>query len=186
MKRIITKLLAICLLLALPSVSFAHSPNTGGESSKWSVDAKNHAGKTNVTYRIDSTVNSANIDYTKTGAGRWSSSSVSFSLASSGYTGVVTQYSDPNASTLAAFSSYVSNTSGHLTSWRIKINEPVFNCYSPTLRYATMAHEFGHAVGLNDLYYSSNTNVLMYGGISGWTAYSPTSYDKTGATESSK
>lgn len=44
----------------------------------------------------------------------------------------------------------------------------------------TLAHEFGHAIGLNDLYDDQNVNKLMYG-VSSRTVSSPTTSDKWGA-----
>jgi hypothetical protein len=164
MKKSIMRIVFLCLLLAIPSVSFAHSPSTGGESSKWSVDAYNHAGTTGVSYSFGS-VSSSHKTTTDTGAGRWDIAAVHFGWNAVGGTGTITEYSDSNSSTLAAFYNYTSNSSGHLTKWYIKINNPVFDGYSATIRNATMAHEFGHAVGLNDLYSSSNKDVVR---ISRW------------------
>ncbi len=53
----------------------------------------------------------------------------------------------------------VNEDTGHVTKWHIEINM----AYYDERTVETIAHEFGHAIGLNDLYESYNTDNLMYG-----------------------
>lgn len=87
-------------------------------------------------------------------------------------------YSDSNSSTVAAFYNYFSNTYGHLTKWSVKMNTSIMGGRTSAKNQETMAHELGHAIGLNDLYLSAG--VLMYE-YSSCTSSSPTYKDITGA-----
>ena len=67
------------------------------------------------------------------------------------------------------------DSSGHYTSWKIMVNTR----YS--IEEETLAHEFGHAIGLYDLYEAKNKDKIMYGYRVGRTATRPTTLDKWGA-----
>ncbi|MFD1737530.1 hypothetical protein ACFSCX_13300 [Bacillus salitolerans] len=73
-------------------------------------------------------------------------------------------------------------------SWTIRMNAPTFNSLDANLILAAVAHEFGHAVGLYDLYYSQNSGKLLYGkntpGVSH--ASTPTYTDNLGAAQAAK
>ena len=96
---------------------------------------------------------------------------------------ILIEYYDANTSTIAAFYNY-SSASDHLFAWNIKINLALIGNYTEDQRRGILSHEFGHAVGLNDLQNSSNIGVLMYGYVSNSTY--PTGADKTGAIEAAK
>ena len=59
-------------------------------------------------------------------------------------------------------------------SWTMKINTEL------PVTSTTIAHEFGHVIGLNDLYDSANSNKLMFG-YERRTANGLTAYDRRGA-----
>ncbi|WP_156926689.1 hypothetical protein [Cohnella panacarvi] len=177
-------LLILIMICTVPNVVFAHtSGSVGGESSGWSLDIDNHNGSASFKYKFDSSVDDEHKEYIRTGATRWSSK-VTITESSTGYKGTINQYSDENTSTEAAFYNYISS-SGHLTSWKIKLNRPLMSCVSPAKREGIATHELGHAIGLNDLYNSTNDNKLMYG-YSSRTTNSPATADLTGASEGIK
>lgn len=60
------------------------------------------------------------------------------------------------------------------------MNTSIMGRRSSSKNQETIAHEFGHAIGLNDLKLSGNSGLLMYG-FSSRTASSPTSKDIAGA-----
>lgn len=175
------------MLILLPANVYAHtSGSTGSENDQWILDINNHAGSKNISYKIDtSSVNTTYAGYVTEGASRWNSvGPVSFSQSSTNFKGEISAYNDPDTSTVAYFGNYQSSN-GHLTSWRIFLN--ITNLEKKTVegRKVTMAHEFGHAIGLNDLKDSNNIGVLMYG-YSDRNATYPTAADKAGATEGIK
>lgn len=177
MKKILCFLICVSLLLTCTISIYAHSSSQSsiinwGEIIGWSIDESNHTNSTTLTYKFDSSVTSDQKTIIKSGASKWSSYG-SVTESTSG-TGTVSTYSDSNSSTTSMFTEYTSNSSGHLTAWKIKINTYY------TVLAVTEAHEFGHAFGLNDLYESGNTGQLMYGYRSGRTATAPSTQDGKG------
>lgn len=178
-KQYICILVVLLMTLFCTQISFAHSSNqsstiTWGESIGWDIDESNHTNSKSLSYKFDSTdtdLTTAIKTIVKNGASKWSSYGT-ISESSSG-TGTVYTFSDSNTDEVAGFCQYSSNSSGHLTTWKIEINR----YYSATS--VTIAHEFGHAYGLNDLYESQNISKLMYG-IESRTVTSPTSSDGKG------
>ena len=149
----------------------------GGESVGWSIDESYHTNGTTLTYSFftsDSYLNSTYKSYVTTGASRWSGTMTITNKTDGSGTGEISTYNDPNTNTVAKFCEYYANGSGHLTSWKIKMNR------AKNVTSTTLAHEFGHAIGLNDLYDDQNVNKLMYG-VSSRTVSSPTTSDKWGA-----
>ncbi len=149
----------------------------GGEHIGWSIDEDYHTNGTTLTYSFSSSdpyLSSTYKSYVTTGANKWSGTMTITNKTDGSGTGEISTYNDPNTSTTAKFCEYSSNNSGHLTSWKIKINR------AKTVTATTLAHEFGHVIGLNDLYESQNSNRLMYG-YSSRTVTSPSSLDKWGA-----
>lgn len=187
-------ILVVILMLQASPHAFAHSSSQegilakschskyggyyiGGESVGWSIDESYHTNGTTLTYSFltsDSYLNSTYKSYVTTGASRWSGTITITNKTDGSGVGEISTFNDPDTNTTAKFCEYSSNSSGHLTSWKIKMNR------AKTVTATTLAHEFGHAIGLNDLYESRNKNKLMYG-ISDRTVTSPTSSDKWGA-----
>lgn len=82
--------------------------------------------------------------------------------------------SDPAIDAVAVFDPLNVNSSGHITKWCIRVNvaKP-----SNELNDTTLAHEFGHALGLLDLRESYNRNKVMYFRTYGRTATKPTRHE---------
>ncbi|MGE7917967.1 hypothetical protein ACQKM9_03330 [Viridibacillus sp. NPDC093762] len=173
-------------ILALPSKSSAHSTTCkpGSESVGWKVNCSGngHAGKSNFTYRTALSSNYSG--YTQVGVGRWNATSIVNITYAVGSSNLITSHGGPDTSTAAATSSWV-NSNGHKSKWEISYNTYVMDKRTSTKNNGTAAHELGHAIGLADLYQSTNTNKLMYG-VSDRTVYSPVTADKTGAKEAIK
>jgi hypothetical protein len=187
-KKLIKNLLSLSfiLLLLIPQTVYGHTDaNTGSESVGWKIDADGHAGTDLDSYSINAFVTDRTRQDIINGAARWESSPVSFYQVSSGGTGHVSQYSDIDSDIPAYYLEGSTNSLGHLLSWSIHVNGPVFNSVSEETRLTIIAHEFGHAVGLYDLYYSYNDDKLLYGEIrdDGSHIGYPSYEDELGASE---
>ncbi|MBO0603533.1 hypothetical protein I2483_17850 [Sporosarcina sp. E16_3] len=180
MKTLYKILFSFLLIFSMLPVekSFAHSCKPWGESYGFSIDCQHHTGTDSITYEVGP-MTSAYAGYITAGANKWGTTNVVvfYKSNSSNY---IHTYSDPNSSANAAFYLYSSNSSGHLLQWAIKMNTSNMNNRSAALNNTTMAHEFGHAIGLNDLYNSNNNDLLMYG-YSNRTVASPQTLDILGA-----
>lgn len=112
---------------------------------------------------------------------KWNSTSIVLIGESANYSSnFIHTYTDKNTSTNAAFYNYSSDSAGHLTKWSIKMNKAKMDKRTSAENQTTLAHEFGHVIGLNDLKQTQNKKYLMYG-YSDRTVSSPTTTDKTGA-----
>ena len=156
MKRNILNIgiLSTCCTLALSSTAFALVPTIGGYMSR---------GVDNMCYYVDSTA-SAYTSYINTGISRWTngghspSDFINMTAVSSNYATAVDYYGQTEDEFLSGYSfaetvyymSNGANTSG-LGSYyyaEILINkDSIANCTSFE-KIGTMAHEFGHAMGL--------------------------------------
>ncbi|KIR03893.1 hypothetical protein P261_02708 [Lachnospiraceae bacterium TWA4] len=150
----------------------------GGEDVGWSIDEGLHTNGTTLTYSFSSTdtyLNSIYKSYVASGVSKWSGTVNIINKTDGSGTGQISTMNSPNTGTVAMFCKASANSStGHLTSWQIVMNRAY------TQSAVVLAHELGHAIGLNDLYASKNSGKLMYGYTSG-TATSPTTSDKWGA-----
>ncbi len=149
----------------------------GGEDVGWSIDELIHIGTTTFSYKFTSdpsVIVSAEVKTAvRNAASCWSS--VATITESSSALGTIMSSEDHEDGVAARFtpiSAYEST--GHLAEWTIDIND----AYS--IDPATIAHEFGHVIGLNDLYANYSANKLMYYSTAS-TATAPTSADLWGA-----
>lgn len=193
-KRIMSAMLVITMfLISWNTIVSAHSSSQegilmktympkyggyyiGGEEVGWSIDEGNHPYTNIVTYRfapIDYYLTDADKQKVRTGASKWSGTATISEVDGNGM-GTVTTYNDANDSATAMCTNFNTDSNGHWGYFYLKINK------AKTQTATTYAHEFGHALGLNDLYNSSNKNKLMYG-QSDRTVSSPTSLDIWGA-----
>ena len=150
----------------------------GGEDFGWSIDESYHTNGTTVTYNFSSTdqyLTDTYKSYVINGASLWSGTVniVNREFDNNGTGLISTTYND-DTQVYARFYDYFADSSGHLTSWKIEMNR------AKPLSATVLAHEFGHAIGLNDLYDARNSGKLMYGVVGG-TATAPTSSDIWGA-----
>ena len=150
----------------------------GGEDVGWSIDEGLHTNGTTLTYSFSSTdtnLTSTYKSYVTSGASLWSGTVTMVNKTDGSGTGLIGTFENWNTSTVAVFCNHQTDSStGHLTYWQILMNRAY------TQSAVVLAHELGHAIGLNDLYESKNSDKLMYGYTSG-TATSPTASDKWGA-----
>lgn len=149
----------------------------GGDNVGWSIDEDFHTNGASLTYHFsnsDSYLSSQYKAYVTNGASKWSGTVTITQKSYGSGTGEICTFYNASSGVYAAFDDYKANSSGHLTSWKIMMNR------ARALDSTILAHEFGHAIGLNDLYGSQSTGKLMYGYISG-TATGPTTSDKWGA-----
>lgn len=149
----------------------------GGETVGWSVNENYHTNGTNMSYAFDYSdinLNDEYRGYVTEGALMWQGT-VSIQQSING-TGLIKTVYSPGIPQAAYFTDYLGNAdgNGHLYSWSIVINR------AKNVSARTLAHEFGHAIGLNDLYSDLNAGKLMYGYSDG-TATGPTSSDIWGA-----
>ncbi len=165
-------LIAVFCIILLAVIVNAHSNIYGGEDSGWDGGGS-HASGTTIKYCIDTSVSSTDAQRVMSAAAAWSGT-CTFTKTSSGYIGTVTTAYSAFSGTMAFFVPG-SSSNGHYTSWTIKIN----TAYTVTVPELT--HEFGHAIGLHDLYDSSNYNKIMCYDEYYCTASAPTYYDIMGA-----
>lgn len=147
----------------------------GGEDVGWSIDEKYHTNGTNIYYTLSKEDNyvAGYKKYITEGAEKWKNL-VSIKEGSGSGSGTISTYSDSSSEIAAQACHLKSDSSGHFTSWEIQINR------AHTITSTSLAHEFGHIIGLNDLYEYKNSNKLMYGRESR-TVTGPTSLDIWGA-----
>ena len=148
----------------------------GGEEVGWWLDEDNHPFTNIITYRfapIDYYMTASDKQKVREGASRWSGTVSIYEVDTDGM-GTVLTYTDANSSVVAQCANYKTDSNGHWGYFELRINK------AKTQTEATYAHEFGHAIGLKDLYTSSNRNKLMYG-VESRTVSNPTSIDKWGA-----
>ncbi|THF84246.1 zinc metalloprotease [Cohnella fermenti] len=191
----IRKLLTVMLLISIimPATVSAHpvgspcSPGSDTATVGYVVDCFNHQANASFNYRIDSGVTTLYSGYVTTGAANWNATgivSISKSITSTSQ-GYVYTYTDPNTSYQATFGFITSDSNGHLISWTIMLNKSLMDGYSDAKNKEIATHEFGHAIGLNDLTNFSNSDKLMYS-FSSRTASTPTTKDQNGAIEATK
>lgn len=151
----------------------------GGEAVGWFIDEDYHTNGTTLTYSF-STDDPYLLDryktYTRDGASMWSGTVNIVCKTDGTGTGLISTMplTDDNTDIVAQCCNYKADSSGHFKSWEIKLNRAHLQSAN------TLAHEFGHAIGLKDMYADRNRDKLMYG-YESRTATGPTTSDKWGA-----
>lgn len=167
MKKKILKIgiISACCTLALSNVAFALVPTIGGYLQR---------GVDSMCYYVDSTASSYT-SYINTGISRWTngghspSDFINMTAVSSNYATDVDYYAQPEEDFILAFSiaetSFFSSSgisgSGSVPYYysEIRINTDEFPSRTSFQKIGTMAHEFGHAMGLAEN--NSNTSSIM-------------------------
>ncbi len=154
----------------------------GGDTVGWRIHEARHTNGKTLTYYFASGPNAptqAMKDYTEEAALLWHPTATIVKVDDTSGTGIIKTSGDLDADVAAECCDLVASNdgTGHLTSWEIHLNPS----QTVTLDEITIAHEFGHAIGLVDLYATKSTNKLMYGARLGCTAVGPTSLDLWGA-----
>lgn len=158
----------------------------GSESIGWSIDEDYHNGSTTLYYKWksgDPYLTTVRKGWYQTAAAKWAScGTVAYSTSlAKGTFGTFTA-STSEMGTIAKFYDFTANSSGHLTAWKIDMNWKISSSYTDEKWATFLAHEMGHAYGLNDLYSMTSPNnksKLMYGFYDG-TATGPTTTDLNG------
>ena len=154
----------------------------GGESVGWYIDETEHIDIKNLNtlgfyFRSgDPSLTSAMKSAVRSGASSWKGI-VNFSESSLGKGEIYTVDWSSTSAVAQYHALVIDPNSGHVLKWEIVINK---NTPSSNITQRTLAHEFGHAIGLADLISSKNSGKLMYGTTSG-TASAPTACDIWGA-----
>jgi len=183
----------LCVIFCLSVTANAHSTSQSGiidegflssytglnyESNYiwWSIDEAYHNGNVNLTYKFDTGLSLDTQELFEDGAALWSNNTSANITYFSSSTGIVSEANIWwNTDLIAFFGNYEVDASGHLTKWAICVNTAA----DPAATAVDLAHEIGHAFGLNDLYYPVHISCLMYGHTS-CTATAPTSSDIKG------
>ena len=149
----------------------------GGEDVGWSIDEGYHTNGTTITYSfssVDPYLTNALRSCVTSGASKWSGTVSIINKTDGTGTGTISTFYDSDSTTVAMFCEPTVDSNGHLTSWQIKMNRAY------TQSAVVLAHEFGHVIGLNDLYEEKNSGKLMFCYTNG-SATAPTALDKWGA-----
>ncbi|QTD40292.1 hypothetical protein [Sporosarcina sp. Te-1] len=171
----------IIVISILPSAkTFAHSCTSFGESFKYWIDCNNHTDTAIIKFNLG-VMDATYKGYVTSGAKMWNDSGLVLISETTTYSrNFIHTYSDFNSGYTAVFYNYESNSSGHLQSWAVGMNTAEMDDSTAAQNRTTMAHEFGHVLGLNDLSQTTNRDTLMYKNRGSRTVTSPTSWDTTG------
>lgn len=152
----------------------------GGDDVGWRIMEERHTNGFTQTYEFSSSLSNALKEYVRDGAEMWDDVIDIQERTDGSAKGWVYAYRDnyspAGAEFLAPLSADFVDDYGHLKKWEIEINL----AYEDAIDAITLAHEFGHMIGLTDLYENQSRNKLMYGTV-GRTVTSPTSSDIWGA-----
>ena len=195
-KTLIVVLIVLLLITSIPSYAHQssqagilakeyinHSPYydyyIGGTTVGWFINESFHTNGALITYKCAPSVDDDVIAFASTAASVWTGENgypVTIQSNPTG-TGTIQQVSLANNINAQCCQLVTSGTTGHLTSWKIQVNENNLASIDVT----TLEHEFGHIIGLTDIYSTTNKNKIMYYKKSERTATAPASIEKKGA-----
>lgn len=153
------------------------------EANGWGITENQHFGTGTPTFAyyfsFEGSITEKQKEYIRNGANKWGTrinatevDSIDSESVSHVKWTTFTSQKEVVASTTPLFAA---NSAGHIKQWKMAINLT----YASSFNTRTAAHEFGHVVGLNDLYNVTNANKLMYGSQTG-SASAPQSADIMG------
>jgi hypothetical protein len=198
-RNVILTIMILSFSFLLTTVSSAHSTGQkglvwGGEIVGWDIDESFHNSNTELKYWFDTNDAYLNSNNRKTivrsGAAKWSHpyeiTEMSTFQSTTGTINTFSQVKNPDTGEVAIarrFKSGSPNSDGHMNvntvSWGIQINR--HTDANGLLTNVSIAHEFGHAYGLRDLYNDCNKDKLMYYNATLGTATGITAFDLNGA-----
>lgn len=191
-------ILAVVVLLTSVSVVFAHpGPQAGileqtyhqigykgpipaydycigGEAVGWCAYEKAHTNGSFMTYSVNDGVDDSTKNIISIAANQWSSV-VTFHQMDVGGVGLIIMDDELPDNVAAAAKHYNVAPDGHTYDWEIGLKPEV------SMTPKIIAHEFGHIIGLTDLYTTENRNKLMYYKDTEGTATAPAALDIWGA-----
>jgi hypothetical protein len=191
-KQISLMLAAIISILALTITSSAHSTSQrglvyGGEIVGWIIDEDYHTNSNSLTYKIDSSANNTMHRWIiESGARMWNDYGyfITQDNANSNFVIKAQNYGYANGSNARITNASV-DSNRHFTKWEIIINtfpgNSALNQPAANPTALSIAHEFGHALGLNELTGDNNKDKIMYQYANTRTATNVTSFDLDGA-----
>lgn len=167
-------------ILAKTSIDRENYPGLyiGGDDVGWRINERYHTNGYHIFYSFSgSFTNSTYKQYVREGAALWKDIiTISEPTLFNKVTGTIESYNDPSDRSVAKVNNRVTDSNGHLTSWTMKVNL----AHSESLSPKVFAHEFGHVIGLTDLYSDNSKDKIMYGYVNS-TVNAPTESDKNGA-----
>lgn len=188
MKKIsILFLLTLFVFILMPNNSSAHvgcvASTTEVTGLGYMTKCEKHSESRYIYYYTTTGMDSKYKSFVTSGAAKWNNTGVTNIIAGTvGVGGHVYKYTDANTSTIAAVGGNFYSSTGHWSSWYMKMNTSKLDSYTSALSNGVIAHEFGHVIGLRDLYTAPNTDKLMYAYVNPNTfTTSPTSADIAGA-----
>ena len=162
----------------------------GGENIGWGADETKHSyigtdltNPQKVYFKLDTTDICLTDNYkemVRQAAQMWSSVIEIVELPEGASTtgknvGIINSVSLAAETYIATYTQAITNSDGHLSSWVITLNR------AKNVNAKIIAHEFGHILGLVDLYDNSNNDKLMYHAPALSSAQAPTAQDIIGA-----
>jgi hypothetical protein len=180
-KLIIIKAITLIFAISLTLASYAHNDATqrkivgGRDTIGWHINENAHTWGTALTFKTHPSLLSHELLTTLQGAAKWKAPySVQVNSNSPNTVGF---YSDNQCIALAMFriSRATVDSNRHFTKWEIEIHR------GRGATAVSMAHEFGHAFGLMDLFVFPSGSTLMFAAETR-TATEPTAADLRGAS----
>lgn len=145
----------------------------GSDEMGWRIDEEFHTNGTATHYKFSPDFPSTRKSYVRNGAAKWAG--IVSIVENDSSPNEIFAFNAPDDFVVAEFrSSYRDPPTGHLSQWTINVN------LGKNISATILAHEFGHVIGLTDLYEPQSKSKLMYG-YSNLTATAPTASDVWGA-----
>ncbi|MED4128161.1 hypothetical protein [Shouchella miscanthi] len=174
--------------LSFPLDASAHGSSAckpGSENAGWKVRCNGHGGDDRGVVLYDTTgLSSKYLGYAETGAARLNATGLIGFYKNTFTSNKVKTYRNADDGYNAYVRAWYSFS--HITKWEMNFNTYAMNNRTDAANRGTATHEFGHTVGMLDLYNSTNKNKILYGYGNTRTVTTPQAADKTGMKEATK